>query len=86
MDFDVPLSWTPEIMDLFCEFIKLRKAKRKPLVTERGIKARIKRLESLSGNDMVLKAKILEQTLENEWLDFYEIKDNQSVSRWEKLL
>ena len=73
-------------MDLFCEFIKLRKAKHKPLVTERGIKARIKRLESLSGNDMVLKAKILEQTLENEWLDFYEIKDNQSASRWEKLL
>jgi|GEM_PF-5586150 len=86
MDFDVPLTWTPEVTELFLEFMKLRKAKRKPLATERGVKARIAKLERLSGNNMELKRKIIEQTLDEEWLDFYELKEDQKVSKWDRIL
>lgn len=81
-----PPTWTGETVDLFEEFIEMRKTIGKPIKTERAIKARIKTLEALSGPDVALKHKIMVQTLEHEWQDFYALKETQKESRWDKML
>jgi len=83
--FDAPATWDSETEDLFREFLQMRKAKRKPLVTPRGLRGRIKELEALSGANLDLKKKILIQTLEREWLDFYALKDDKQ-DKWTKML
>jgi hypothetical protein len=69
-----PATWNEEVIRLFEEFVVMRKTVGKPLKTERGVRARIKTLEELSGADVGLKMAILNQTLDNEWQDFYPLK------------
>ena len=82
---EVPIHWTPEVMELFMEFMDMRKAIRKPIRTERAIKARIAKLNDICGLDVEKTKQVIVQTLENEWQDFYELKDNQVKSRWDNL-
>lgn len=73
---DIDLSFVEEeIRDLFIEFLKMRKQTKHPLKTERGVKARYESLARLSGGDLELAKKIIQQTLDEEWQDFYELKD-----------
>jgi hypothetical protein len=82
---EVPIHWTPEVMTLFMEFMDMRKAIRKPIRTERAIKARITKLNDICGLDVEKTKKVIEQSLDNEWQDFYELKENQNSSRWDRI-
>jgi hypothetical protein len=82
---EVPIHWTPEVMELFMEFIDMRRTIRKPIRTERAIKARITKLNDICGLDVEKTKKVIEQSLDNEWQDFYELKENQNSSRWDRI-
>lgn len=67
----------PELKDIFNEFLAMRRKIKKPLKTPKGIKERYNNLIKLSGGDITLAKAIAEQTLSQEWLDFYELHDNK---------
>lgn len=64
-----------KIRELLMEFVALRKSKKKHL-TERAMKMALKELTNLSGNDVELQQKIIEQTLYHCWDSFYALKSN----------
>lgn len=76
---DIDLSFIDEeLQDLFYEFLQMRKKIGHPLKTRRGIEARYSALSQLSGGDIALAKKIIQQSLDKEWQDFYELKDNSN--------
>lgn len=76
---DIDLSFIDEELQvLFKEFLSMRKRIGHPLKTRRGIEARYTTLSQLSGGDISLAKKIIQQSLDKEWQDFYELKDNSN--------
>ena len=68
-------SLSPELKDIFKEFIKMRKAIKAPL-TERALNIAIKKAHELGqGNPETIKA-IVEQSILNNWKSFYPLKDS----------
>ncbi len=63
-----------ELLPDFLEFIDMRRKIRKPLKTPAGVKARYKRLMTLSEGDTELARKIIRQSIGYEWQDFYPLK------------
>lgn len=58
----------------FLEFLAMRKKIRKPVRTDRALKALLKKLHELSGGDLGTMKKIIDQSLDKEWLGFFELK------------
>ena len=58
----------------FLEFLAMRKKIRKPVRTDRALKALLKKLHELSGGDLETMKKIIDQSLDKEWLGFFELK------------
>lgn len=73
-----------ELKPLFLDFIAMRKKIGKPLKTQLGITARYNRLQKLSGGDVSLAKKIIRQSLEYEWQDFYSLKSEEEKLRQKK--
>ena len=63
-----------ELNNKFLEFLSMRKKIRKPVRTDRSLKALLKKLHELSGGDVGLMKQIIDQSLDKEWLGFFELK------------
>lgn len=63
-----------ELNRKFLEFLAMRKKIRKPVRTDRALKALLKKLHELSGGDLGTMKKIIDQSLDKEWLGFFELK------------
>lgn len=64
-----------DLKEVFREFVKLRKKKKKNPLTEHGLELLIKKAYKLANGDPVKIKKIVEQTIENGWSGFYPIKE-----------
>ena len=73
--FEHPINENTEFQEVFAEFLTMRKKMRKP-ATDRAIKLLILKLIGLSDNDIPTAIKIIDQSLVNSWLDFYQLKDD----------
>ena len=69
-----------ELNNKFLEFLSMRKKIRKPVRTDRALKALLKKLHELSGGDVGLMKQIIDQSLDKEWLGLFELKagDNKA--------
>jgi len=85
IDYSFPLHWEPETAELFMEFVQMRKAIKKPIMTQRGFNALIRMVESLSGNDQDLARKIISQTLDHEWRGFFSLIEDRNISKWDAI-
>jgi hypothetical protein len=63
--------------DAFIEFVKMRKSIKKPL-TENAIKRAMTKLDKLAGPDNELAVKIINQSVDHCWQDFYPLKEIQT--------
>ena len=69
-----------ELNNKFLEFLSMRKKIRKPVRTDRALKALLKKLHELSGGDVGLMKQIIDQSLDKEWLGLFELKTgNDSI-------
>lgn len=81
-DKDTPARYfdDEELNNKFLEFLSMRKKIRKPVRTDRALKALLKKLHELSGGDVGLMKQIIDQSLDKEWLGLFELKTgNDSV-------
>ena len=65
----------------FLEFLAMRKKIRKPVRTDRALKALLKKLHELSGGDLGMMKKIIGQSLDKEWLGFFELKTGNDSTK-----
>lgn len=65
----------------FLEFLAMRKKIRKPVRTDRALKALLKKLHELSGGDLGTMKKIIDQSLDKEWLGFFELKTGNDSTK-----
>ena len=70
-----------ELNDKFLEFLAMRKKIRKPVRTDRALKALLKKLHELSGGDLGTMKKIIDQSLDKEWLGFFELKTGNDSTK-----
>ena len=63
-----------ELNNKFLKFLSMRKKIRKPVRTDRALKALLKKLHELSGGDVGLMKQIIDQSLDKEWLGLFELK------------
>ena len=75
-DKDTPARYfdDEELNNKFLEFLSMRKKIRKPVRTDRALKALLKKLHELSGGDVSLMKQTIDQSLDKEWLGFFELK------------
>lgn len=66
-----------DLVNSFKEFIKMRKALKKPLTTY-ALELAIKKLRDMS-EDENIQIKIIEQTISNGWLTFYPFKEEKNT-------
>lgn len=78
--FDLSMV-TPELMPDFLEYIDMRKKIRAPIHTQRAVNARWKTLVRLSGGDITEARKIIGQSLEHEWQDFYSLRSDEKEEK-----
>jgi hypothetical protein len=72
--FEHPINQNQEFQEVFAEFLTMRRKMRKP-ATDRAIKLLIVKLVGLAENNIPTAIKIIDQSLVNNWLDFYLLKD-----------
>ena len=65
----------------FLEFLAMRKKIRKPVRTDRALKALLKKLHELSDGDLGTMKKIIDQSLDKEWLGFFELKTGNDSTK-----
>ena len=70
-----------ELNRKFLEFLAMRKKIRKPVRTDRALKALLKKLHELSGGDLGTMKKIIDQSLDKEWLGFFELKTGNDSTK-----
>ena len=70
-----------ELNNKFLEFLSMRKKIRKPVRTDRALKALLKKLHELSGGDVVLMKQIIDQSLDKEWLGLFELKTGNDSTK-----
>lgn len=66
-----------ELLDVFKEFLDMRRKIGKPLKTQKGIQDRYNTLIQRSGGNTELAIKIAKQSINHEWQDFYDLKTEQ---------
>ena len=70
-----------ELNRKFLEFLAMRKKIRKPVRTDRALKALLKKLHELSGGEVGTMKKIIDQSLDKEWLGFFELKTGNDSTK-----
>lgn len=70
-----------ELNNKFLEFLAMRKKIRKPVRTDRALKALLKKLHELSGGDLGTMKKIIDQSLDKEWLGFFGLKTGNDSTK-----
>lgn len=70
-----------ELNNKFLEFLSMRKKIRKPVRTDRALKALLKKLHELSGGDVGLMKQIIDQSLDKEWLGLFELKTGDDKAK-----
>ena len=70
-----------ELNRKFLEFLAMRKKIRKPVRTDRALKALLKKLHELSDGDLGTMKKIIDQSLDKEWLGFFELKTGNDSTK-----
>lgn len=70
-----------ELNNKFMEFLSMRKKIRKPVRTDRALKALLKKLHELSGGDVGLMKQIIDQSLDKEWLGLFELKTGNDSTK-----
>lgn len=73
--FEHPINSNAEFQEVFTEFLSMRKKIKKP-ATERAVKLLILKLIDLSGGEAVNAIAIMDQSLVNNYLDFYPLKES----------
>jgi len=64
------------------EYFDYRKEMKKPIKIKRSIKAIVKRLRELSGGDLSLMKKIINQTIERSWTGVFELDKGSTRKRF----
>ncbi len=77
--FDHPLNNSAEFQEAFQDFLSMRKKMRKP-PTERAIKLLLKTVIELSSGREDIAIKIIDRSIVNNWLDFYQLKEETDFS------
>ena len=82
-DKDTPARYfeDEELNNKFLEFLSMRKKIRKPVRTDRALKALLKKLHELSGGDVGLMKQIIDQSLDKEWLGLFELKTGNDSTK-----
>ena len=70
-----------ELNNKFLEFLSMRKKIRKPVRTDRALKALLKKLHELSDGDVGLMKQIIDQSLDKEWLGLFELKTGNDSTK-----
>lgn len=70
-----------ELNNKFLEFLSMRKKIKKPVRTDRALKALLKKLHELSGGDVGLMKQIIDQSLDKEWLGLFELKTGNDSTK-----
>ncbi len=78
---DIIRAEIPEVEDLFNKFLDMRKKKYKPLKTVNALNARIKELKKCSDGNVERMRAVIQQSLDNEWLKFIELKTEDEYRR-----
>lgn len=66
----------PQLIEAFKDFFEMRKALKKSLKTSKGVNGRVNECKRLANNNHELMIKILNQSVEHEWLNLYELKES----------
>lgn len=74
--FEHEFCKSDEFNDAMNDFLNMRKKIRKP-ATERAIKNLIRNVIEKSNENLELAIKIIDQSITNCWLDFYNLKEEQ---------
>ena len=82
-DKDTPARYfeDEELNNKFLEFLSMRKKIRKPVRTDRALKALLKKLHELSGGDVGLMKQIIDQSLYKVWLGLFELKTGNDSTK-----
>lgn len=70
----------PSLVEIYQDFLDMRKKIGKPLKTQQGIETRYTHLMNLANQDTMLAARIAKQSIDHEWQDFYKLKTNDNGS------
>lgn len=73
-----PLLEDGEVNEAFADFLAMRKKMRRP-ATDRAIKLLLKTLIELSMGKPQVAVKIIDRSITNCWLDFYQLKEEDTV-------
>ena len=76
--FEHPMNEDAELQEAFTEFLNMRKKIRKP-ATDRAIKNLLLTLINLSEGEVETAIKIIDRSITNCWLDFYQLKEETST-------
>ena len=63
------------------EWLQYKKEIRKPYRTDKSEKAAFKKLVSLSNDNKEIALKIIQQSIENDWVGFFELKNNDASNK-----
>lgn len=69
----------PDLKEIFLEFIKMRKAKKKPL-TNKALKLGVNKAIKLGNSDPDTVKRIVEETIEHCWDSFYPLKEEKKAA------
>lgn len=69
----------PDLKEIFLEFIKMRKAKKKPL-TNKALKLGVNKAIKLGNSDPDIVKRIVEETIEHCWDSFYPLKEEKKAT------
>lgn len=68
----------PELREVYSRFVSMRSKIRKPIRTDHCLRLRYARAITLSKGDIDKARAIIQQSIDNEWQDFYELKSNNN--------
>lgn len=74
----------PELKETFVEFIKMRKAAKKPF-TNKALKLNINKAVALGNGDPETIQKVVEQTIEHGWQGMFPLKDDRPKAKTEPI-
>ena len=66
-----------QLRDALLAFAENRKARKKPIGTERAMTLLLGRLEKLSDGNRAAKLAIIDKAIVNDWLSFYPLRDDE---------
>lgn len=69
-----------DVVETVLDFIEMRKLIKKPM-TERAVKILINKIPKIAGNSTATQIKVLEQSIINNWLDIYPLRNDVSPSQ-----